>query len=301
MQQDSYPSEFRQRRFADFEREGRGQRTTLFTAAFGLSLFFFVLALSARQSTSEGAANRLLESGISSITEVDLVLAERTDEIHQFAASSGESSFAVPGYPLSVRITREESALPRSQLRTIVLQRSAALVYVEGLRAFDKTGKQSLGIVSAEGALRLAAGQLSEESNDRATVATLVLAVLMAALAAMVLARGEGYGRLRALGVAVLVGAAPGVLFAVLIRLGVRQVGDDDPFMSDLQSILDALVSVVLRNFVVMTVLGAVLTVSPTVMRLVEEQVVPRLAARGTTMEWDEDDLDDPGEGAPLS
>jgi hypothetical protein len=296
MDKESYPGEIRERRFADFEREGRGQRAALFTAGFGLVLFLFVLALSARQSTSEGTANRVLESGISSITEVDLVLAERAEEIRQLA-TGGSPSFAVPGYPLAVRISREEAALPRPQLRAIILQRSAALVYTQGLHAFDTTGKQSLGIFSAEGALRLAAGQLSEESNDRATTATLVLAVLMAALAALVLVRGEGYGRLRALGVAILVGAAPGVLLAVLVRLGVGRVGGDDPFMADLQSILAALVSVVLRNFIVMTVLGVVLTVSPVVMRLVEERVVPRFVAPRAFDEWGDDEFEDPGEG----
>ncbi len=278
--QDRYEPGFvgRERRYGDFETHSHRQRIVFLTVAFGVVLFLFVLALSARQVTAPGSAQHVLEDGIASITEVDLVLAEQLPAIRQVAATSDQPALALPGYPLPVQLSRDEAAnLSTEDLRAVVLARSAAIVYTTGLGAFDRTGHQSLSLLSAEGILRLATGQLSASNHSRATKATLVLGVLLASLATLLMVSRDGYQRLGVLGFGLLVGAVPGTLLFLLLRIGVGQVGGADPFISDLRAVAGALLLVVVRNFAITAVLGVVFAVSPWTLRLVERRV-PALA-----------------------
>jgi len=268
----------RERRYGDFDSHSRRQRVVFLTVAFGFVLFFFVLALSARQATAAGPAQHLLENGIASVTEVDLVLAEELPVIRQLSTTSDQPAFAVPGYPLQVQLSHDEAAnLSVKDLRALILSRSAAIVYTKGLSAFDRTGHQSLSLLSAEGLLRLATGQLSASSHSRTTTATLVLGVLLAALAALLMASQRGFQRLRVLGVALLVGAVPGAAGFALLRFGVGHVGGSDPFISDLRTVAESLVLVVVRNFAILAVLGGVFAVSPWIVQLAERRI-PGLA-----------------------
>lgn len=270
----------RERRYGDFESHSHKQRVMFLTVAFGMVLFLFVLALSARQATASGTAQSILESAIVSVTEVDLVLAEELPVIRQLGITSDQPAFALPGYPLPVQLSQSEATnLSEQDLRALILSRSAAIVYTKGLGAFDRTGHQSLSLLSGEGVLRLASGQLSASTHSRATKATLVLGMVLALLAALLMASQQGYQRLRVLGGGLLVGAVPGAIFLALLRYGAGYVGGSDPFVADLQTVAQSLLLVVVRNFAILAVLGGILVVSPWVLRLAERSI-PGLRTR---------------------
>lgn len=229
-----------------------------FIAFLAIAVFLLVLSLSCAQATERSEATSLLEAGIATLTEVDLVVAEHRDELRQLVGATDDELVPIPGYPLEIRVTREE-ALDASdeQLRDIVLARSAALVYDEGVVAFDRTGSQSLGTFSSEGMLQTLVGQLSETTNGRAEIATLLFLALTVVAALAVVLRSEGFRRVRNLGVGVLCAAIAGLVVVGAGRFLIRQVGGDDPFVEELREIIDDLAAVPFRNFVVIAVLGA--------------------------------------------
>jgi len=293
--QDRHEPDFRarERLYADFESHSRRQRVVFLTVGFGFVLFWFGLALSARQATASGPAQHVLENGIASVTEVDVVLAEQLPAIRQMSTTTDQPAFAVPGYPLSVELSQSEAAnLPVKDLRALILSRSAAIVYTKGLGAFDRTGHQSLSLLSAEGILRLATGQLSAASHSRATDATLALGVVLALVTALLMVSQQGYQRrLQALGVGLLVGSVPGAVLFTLVRIGIGHLGGADPFVADLRTVAASLLLVVVRNFAILAVLGGLFAVSPWAFRLAERRI-PALAAAEEDYEYFDDDFE---------
>jgi hypothetical protein len=241
----------------------RDGRKALVSGLLAVGVFLLILTLSARQSTDPAPAQRLIESGIAVTTDVDGVIAENLEPLRELARGSNAQVFAIPGYPLEVFLTRDE-LLNRTpaQIRDLVLSRSSAVVYTQGLGAFDRTGNQSLSRFSSQGLLEFGVGQLSQSTNDRASMASLALALLVAVAACGVLAVNSGWTRVRVLGTATLVGALPGVLLFGLAWYGAGRVGGGDPFVEDLRGIARTVVAVPLRNYVVVTALGAVLAAS---------------------------------------
>lgn len=244
----------------------RDGRATLLAALLAVSVFLLVLALSTKQVTSPAPAQRLISAGIAVTTDIDGVLAEDDAALKQLAQDSNTQAIAIPGYPLEVYLNRDEILnLSEPQLRDLVLARSAAQVYAQGLGAFDRTGHQSIGRFSSQGMLELAVGQLSQGTHDRASLGTLLFALMTALVACGVLASYAGWTRVRVLGIATVVGALPGAMLFALIRFGVGNIGGGDAFVQDLREIAGTVIDVPLRNFVIVTALGVLLTVASVV------------------------------------
>jgi hypothetical protein len=239
-----------------------GARRAFLAAMLAVSVFFLVLSLSARQATQPGTAQRVIESGIASLTDIDRLIAEDADALRRLAQSGDTATFAIPGYPLDIRLTHDEiRTLSNDQLRDLILSRSSAVVYTEGLRSFDRTGSQSISRFSSQGVLKSLVGELSESTNHRATIATVVFAVLVALFAVAVLAAGEGWSRLRTAGIATLLGALPGLALFAFAWFMAGRIGGGDPFVQDIRSIARSVLSVPMRNFLVVTVLGGFIVV----------------------------------------
>jgi hypothetical protein len=254
------PSSARERYYALSPSASDGG-ATLLAVFFAIALLLFVAALSARQATQPAPAHRVLVAGIASLTDIDLLLAEHGSDLKRQAESGSSDTFRLPGYPIDIALSRNEvTKLSQQDLRELILARSAAVVYGEGLKAFDQTGRQSLSLFSAQGALDFAVGRISKDTNSTARTATTSLALLTAALALAVVMRGEGYRRLRTLGLGVVAGALPGFLIVVALRFVAEKLGGDDPFVAQLREIVATLLAVPLRNYLVVAVLGAVIT-----------------------------------------
>ncbi|MFN8506708.1 MAG: hypothetical protein U0547_03990 [Dehalococcoidia bacterium] len=237
--------------------------TAAYTFFLGICVFLLIGALSTRQVTAPGPATDILASGIASLSEVDLVLAQHGDELREIAAASNQSSVTVPGYPLDVYVTRQEAAtLSNAQLRDLLLERSAAIVYAEGLGAFDRTGSQQLSFFSPDGLMEQAAGTLSEKQHGHANAAAIVLALLTALAAVLVVLRNSGFKRMRQLGIATVMAAIPGFTAAWLAGRAVTALGGDDPLRHDLRDIILAVSRIPERNYLVALAAGIVITLT---------------------------------------
>ena len=159
----------------------RDGRQALLAAFLGLSVFLLVLALSTRQTTASGPAQRLISAGVAVTTDVDQLLADEREPIRQLAQNSSAQAIPVPGYPLEVFLTRDEALNATTpELRAVILQRSSALVYTQGLSAFDRTGHQSISRFSAQGMIDFAVGELSADTHSRASLGTAIFALTTA-------------------------------------------------------------------------------------------------------------------------
>lgn len=261
-------------RLSHFDQGGTEFGVVGFVTILAIALFLLVAAVSVRQATERNEALGLLEHGIATLTEIDLVLAEHRDELRQLVEATDSETVALPGYPLDARLTRDE-ALNSSdeELRRLILGRSALLVYEEGVDAFDQTGAQSLGILSAERLLESVVGQLSETTNRRAEIASYVLLAVVALAALAVVLRSEGLRSVRNLGIGALAAGIAGVLCVLGVRVLAGQIGGDDPFVEELRSIFNDLSGVPLRNYVVTGALGLFLIVLSPVLSLVSRTV----------------------------
>lgn len=262
--------------------------TAAYTFFLGICVFLLVAALSARQVTAAGPATDVLSSGIATLSEVDLLLAQHGDELREIAAASNQPAVTVPGYPLDVYITRQEAAtLSNEELRDLLLDRSAAIVYDEGLDAFDRTGGQSLGFFSPDGMLEQAAGVLSDRQHTRANLATLVFALATALAAVLVVLKNSGFKRMRQVGVATALAAVPGFAGSWLVGRAAAALGGDDPFREDLRTIVLAVAAVPERNYLVALVAGLVIALTAVAFTLLLRYLP--LASDG----YDDDGYDD--------
>jgi hypothetical protein len=233
---------------------------SLYSFALALLLLLFMAALSATQVTAEPEAQRLLQAGIATLTDVDVLVAENREPLRQLAENTQGATVPFPGYPLAVSLTRQEALTgSNAEIRAALLERSAALVYADGLGAFDRTGEQSLGTFSTQGVMRLVVGQLSETTHRRATIASIVLGTLAGLAALGVIARNGGYARLRVIGFASLGAAIPGAAVVFAVRLLAARYWSGDPFNEDLGDIMRAVANVPLRNYLVLGGLGVAL------------------------------------------
>ena len=146
-------------------------------------------------------------------------------------------------------------------IRGLLLRRSAAVVYAEGLGAFDRTGQQSVGVLSLAGVVEPIVGLLTDETHDRVRWAAILTLTIATGMGATTLALNRGFARFRALGLAALLAAAPGFLVAWGSGFLLGRFGSDDPFEQDLRLIFEGMLDVPQRNFLIVGILGLTVAV----------------------------------------
>jgi hypothetical protein len=249
-------------------------RRSLVGSLFAISLFLLLLSFSVRQVTAPGNATGVLQRSIAVVTDVNQLVADDAPSARDLARNSNDQVFALPGYPLDIALSRSELlGLDNEQLTALLLQRSAALVYADGLRAFDRTGEQSFNRFSSQGLIELAVSQVSQSTHDRATIASLIFALAAAAFGALLTASAEGWGRLRGFGIATVVGALPGVLIFGALYWITGRLGGGDPFESDLREITRSIFQVPLRNFAIVVATGAVMVAGSLVFSFLDRRL----------------------------
>lgn len=254
----------------------RDGRRSFVGVLLAVSVFVLVTSVSCRQVTAPGPARNLLESGIVTLTDIDQFIADDGPALRQFALESQEPTVEVAGYPLDIVVTRDEVLNSSDeQLRTILLERSSALIYAEGLEAFDRTGEQSLRRFSLQGLLELGVNQVSEDTHDRATLFSAIALAACAVLGAILAATGEGWGRMRSVGVAVTTGAVPVLLIFIGLRFMAGAIGGGDPFVAGLRDITESALSVPVRNALIVIAAGLVVIAASFVLARLERMLTP--------------------------
>ncbi len=256
-------------------------RRSIAVALLTICVFVFIISLSCRQSTAPGPARNVLESGLVTLTDIDQMLADEGDSFREFASNADSDNLTIPGYPLDVVLTRSElTTSTDAELRTLILERSSALIYAKGIGAFDRTGEQSLRRLSIQGLLELSLSQVSQTTHDRATMFVLVSLIGIAIFGAIVAANGTGWGRMRSLGMAAAAGAIPVVLMFWVLRLIVGQIGGDDPFIAGYRDVTQAAIGVPVRNGLVILVAGVVVVAVSLVLPRLEALLTPARPAQ---------------------
>ncbi len=232
-------------------------RRSIVVVLLAISVFILVCSVSCRQVTSPGSARNVLEAGLVALTDIDQLLADDAPAFRETAADSKEATFAVPGYPLDIVLTRNEvTRSSDAQLRALILDRSSALLYAEGVEAFDRTGNRSVRTFSLQGLLELEVAQVSRTNHDRATSIALIAVIGCAVFGAMAAANGDGWGRMRSIGMATAAGALPVVLLFFLVRLAAGALGGGDPFEASFRDITRSVLAVPIRNGIIVLAAG---------------------------------------------
>jgi hypothetical protein len=251
-------------------------RRSFAVAILTCCIFIFVIALSCRQATAPGPARNILESGLVTLTEIDQLLADDGESFREFAANSDDDIILLPGYPLDIVLTPSEVTDSNdAELRILILERSSALLYARGIDAFDRTGEQSLRRLSIQGVLELGVGQVSQTNHDRANLIAFVSMLGIALCGAIVAATGNGWGRMRTLGMAGAAGSLPVVLIFAVARLIVAQIGGDDPFVSGFREITDSVLGVPVRNGLIVLSAGVIVVASSIVLARADRLLSP--------------------------
>ena len=266
---DNYEPSVRDRVYGRATNSSEGRRSFV-AVLLSISVLVLIVSVSCRQVTSPGPARNVLESGIVSLTDIDQLIADDGPALRQLALDS-EGPIVIPGYPLDILLTRDDVIQSSdAELRRIILERSSGLIYAEGLDAFDRTGDQSIRLVSLQGILQFGVGQVSQTTYDRATLIALISLIGCALFGAIVAATGEGFGRMRTLGIAIVMGAVPAALLFIIVRFTVGSLGGDDPFVAGLRETTLSAVGVPVRNSLVVLAAGVLLTVTAIILGRIE-------------------------------
>ncbi len=256
----SLPPGARERMFAARDDTGPTSGARLMATLLAAAVFLLIASLSLYQVSKPGPATAVLAAEIASTTEIDLLLAEHLESVRQLAVDERLEVAAIPGYPIGAFLTAEELRdLDTAAVRKRLLEQSAAIVYLRGTDAFDRTGSQDVEALSREGLIQREFGLLTDSTHDRARTFLLVAVVLVGLGACLTFLLAEGPGRFSLLGAGVFFGALAGLLFSGLARLLVDSLGEGDPYLSDVGRLARAIVDVPLRNYAIVTGLGAVI------------------------------------------
>lgn len=252
---------------------GRGFWRNLFKWAAGillvLSLVALLVALGLAQLTGEGPAKRTLRRSVASLTEIDTLLDQGYEELQEEAREDGEEALRLKDFPVQVSLSAEEVLdLSRSELRGLLLDRSAERLYDDGMSAFREEGtdlsEEDIGFFSTQGAVRNSLGFLRDNVHNalQVAVASLVGVCLVLAVALALLARG--FGRLASVGAAVSAAAIPFLVGAVAVRFALRLASEegDEYLVRELLRIGEEIAWIPIRDSIAFTVMGVSLLVA---------------------------------------
>lgn len=272
---DDYEIDVRDRVYGRATSSHEGRRSIV-VVLLTVSVFVLVFSVSCRQVTAQGPARNIIQAGLVSLTDLDQLLADEGPALRQAALDSKEPTVTFEGYPLDIVLTRDEVLKSSdAQLRDVILQRSSALLYADGVDAFDRTGSGSVRRFSVQGVLELAVGQVSESNHSRATLFALIGLAGCAVFGAVTAASGQGWGRMKAIGLATAAGALPVILLFFGARALVSAVGGGDPFEDSLRDTAVAALTVPLRNGIIVLFAGVAIVAAAFVLSRVDAMVSP--------------------------
>ena len=233
-------------------------------AALGLAtaLLALLVALNLLQLTAPGPAHRALRRAVVSLTEIDSLLAVHGAALQRQADASPEEPVSLPDYPLDVSLSPEEARRPETEVRDLLLDRSAERVYQEGTTAFREEGQSGNSPqLSVQSAVRTGLGFLTAGNHDALRWATLGLALVSGVLSGALVLVTRGYGRLSALGGAVAAASLLFLLLAVAVRLvlGLAGWGTDDYITVQLLDLAKGAAWLPIRNGLTFSGLGLAL------------------------------------------
>jgi hypothetical protein len=246
-------------------RLGRNVAKWMVGFALSVGVALLLTSLTLWQMTSEGTARETLRRATAALTEIDALIARDYDDLQALAEdSAADETFRLEAYPVDVPLRADDIAgRSPAEVRATVLERSADALYARGsgeLRSVSE-GQGDIGVFSVPGLTENGLGFLRERNHDALMVLTLFLAGMCAVLAASLVALASGFGRLPALGAAVLAGSLPVLLGSGIVRIVAGVAGGDDAeyVRREFLDIVADLAWIGVRNGLAFAAFGAVL------------------------------------------
>jgi hypothetical protein len=270
----------RERVFGRMHQLSGDSRHSMLAVVLAVSVFIGTGALGFWQATTPTRVKDQLELGVAEITDVDTYVATAVPVLRQETVANSQATIDLTTFPIAIAVTRQELLdLPDPALRDLILERAASIVYVEGLSAFDRTGNQSISMLSSEWFLERTLGLLTGDWHQRAGV-TAALAFAAAAVAGVLIfvQRGTVVG-LRTCGFATVAGALPGFVFMAAGAYWFGHTGGGDAFVRAIAAILETFYLVPRRDYLVVATLGAFLVLLSYTLPL-GDRLVTRPASR---------------------
>lgn len=247
----------------------RGAFQWLFATLLAVSLIGLFFVINALQLTEHDTAQRVLARAVADLTEVDALLPTIQDDLAEEAATTEEPTVTVPLFPIPVELSQDEASTlskPEStaELRSRLVGEAAEAIYEDGMSVFalgDPEAEQEIDIFSPEGGIRRGLDLLSENNHNALRIAAIVLGLTSIVLGGLVLLSTAGFGRVVAIGAAVLGAAVPSLVTAVAVRFVFRSAREDqsDYLLFRLFDLGNDATWLPLRNYTIITLVGLVL------------------------------------------
>ena len=180
------------------------------------------------QVTAPAPAERMLKRILPPLTDLDQTLAAGLDTMREVALGvPSDGSVTVPGLPVLVEVGRQEALTASTeQLRALVLDRMAVMLYNQGAPAFraQDAATREPSLFGSQWALQQTLNALTADRHDAFRIPRLVLIGLTILLGMLAIWLNEGPSRLISPGVSIVVGAVLAALAALVIWLGSRVI-----------------------------------------------------------------------------
>lgn len=251
-------------RLPDEDSAGRVILRWVFGIAGAIALAVLLGLYSFVQVTEQAPAETLLARAMVPLSQIDELLASPYyEELQGQADAAFEANETLIPARLPVAIELEpEEVLDTSveELRTIILQRSAARLYEEGIDAFLVEGgtRADVDRFSPGGTVDMGFGNLTRDAHENAEGYLQIVAIAAVVSLGLFVLLGRGFGRITLLGVAILLASliSIGGLFAIRALLRTLTSADGDPFIEGLNNVMSDGVALPIQNFITFAGLG---------------------------------------------
>lgn len=254
----------------------RGAFQWLFATLLAVSLIGLFFVINALQLTAPDTAQRVLARAVADLTEVDALLPTIQADLADEVETSEEPTVTVPLFPIPVELDRDEAKdISTAELRSRLLDQAAEAMYEHGMSVFalgDPEAEQHIDIFSPEGGIQRGLDLLSDNNHNALRIAAIVLGLTSLILAGLVLLSTQGFGRVVAVGAALLGAAVPSLMAAVAVRFFFRSAREDqsDYLLFRLLDLGNDAMWLPLRNYTILTLVGLMLVLLGLILVLFE-------------------------------
>ena len=246
---------------------------TVWVAAFVLALFLtaFLLTLTAFQLTSDDTGKDILRRSVAISTDIDAVLPGIEADLDTIAAEGDSPTVTVPGFPIPVELTHEETATLRgTDLRERILDEAAQRLYDDGGSAWaaaDVEANRDVERVSTAGTIDYGLGFIRGSTNTLLLIVAVLLAIIVVGLAGVLMVILPWDMRILVAGGITVFAALPSLAGAVGLRFIFRTAdAEGDPFVEGMLDLGVDAMWVPIRSFLVLSVFGIVLILLATLL-----------------------------------
>jgi hypothetical protein len=233
-----------------------------------IDLLALLFALSFATVSSPGPAERILARSVAILAEVDTYVDGNFAAIQQQADQTQEPLVTLPDFPLAVSfLPAEVQQSSRDQFRSLLLERSAALLHEDGAAAFRQGRPAQGGYLSPEGALRAAIDLLRPAPHGLFLGFTIALGMAAALLGLAISPAARDW--LQTVGRSALLASVLFVAFAAVARASfwfAASAADDD-FARAFLTLAEQLTWVPIRDGLIVMVAGAALALAGSVLQ----------------------------------